>query len=323
MAKFRMATFYAALYGAPSAIGLTGLPMANSIREEAMQRGYVVGENWLKTAVMEGLPAVALAQITGNSYNIGPRYGSPGFTQFSDALKSDHAWYQLLAGASGTTLLNTLTAGNNFFHVVGSMLQPNNKDKAFPLKTEDFVDLFKEISTVNQAWKAIAAINYGKWMSKNEGYIGDVSKSNAIFMAMTGLNPQAQDDLFLKADIRKSEVAMQKFYLKEFIQEHRRYLQAVKDNNPEQAKAFATRAHTMLEISGYPVEKMATAYAIAAKGYESQIDSSDFAFAFKNVPRSRSDFLGIPTPFTTQSNIPETRKEQFRTQTQINRKNQP
>jgi hypothetical protein len=39
----------------------------------------------------------------GNLYNIGDRYGSPGFTQLQDALKSDHAWWQLLAGASGTT----------------------------------------------------------------------------------------------------------------------------------------------------------------------------------------------------------------------------
>lgn len=325
MAKFRMATFYSLLYGAPSAIGLTGLPMSNAIREEAIQRGYTPGENWLKTAVDVGVPAVMAAWITqgkfdsGSLPNFGARYGSPGFTQFNDALKSDHAWYQLLAGASGTTLLNTLTQTSNFFHVAASMLQPNNKDKAFPLKLDDFVDVFKEVSTVNQTWKLIAAINTGKWMSKNEGYLGDVSKAGALFYAMTGTQPQAVDDSYIKGNIKKEEVAFQKWALKEFIQEYRRYLQAAKDNNPEQAKSYFVRANTILEGVGYPTDKIATALSIAAKGYESQINDQDFAFAFKNVPRSRSDVLGIPMPFTTQSNIPDTRREQFRTEEQLKR----
>lgn len=312
-ARGRMMLFYSALYGAPSAVGLTGLPMANSIREEAIQRGYVVGDSWIKSAVMEGLPAMALAHITGNQYNIGPRFGSPGFTQFNEAMKSDTSLWKLLAGASGTTLYNTLTATSPFFYAAGSVLQPNNKDKAFPLKLDDFVDLTKEISSANQLWKLIAAINTGKWMSKNEGYIGDVTKANAAFMALVGVNPQAQDDLYLKHDIDKAAIAMQKYYLKEFIQEYRRGTQAAADGNPRQAADFRRRADTLLEISGFPMEKKGTAIALAMKGYESMVKEEDWNFAFKNVPRSRSDFLGIPMPFTTQSNIPQTRQEQFKT----------
>jgi hypothetical protein len=48
------------------------------------------------------------------------------------------------------------------------------------------------------------------------------------------------------------------------------------------------------------------------------IKSQDYSLAFKHVPQSRSDFLGIPMPFTTQSNMPDTRREQFRTQQQLN-----
>lgn len=321
LARLRLVTFYSLLYGAPTATGLVGLPLANSIRQEAIQRGYNVGENWLTSAVMEGLPAITMAQATGNNYNIGGRYGSPGFTQLYDALKSDHAWYQLLGGAAGTSLQNTLGSANSFFHVAGSMMAPNNKDKAFPLKLDDFVDIFKEITTVNQTWKVLAAIHTGKWMSKNESYIGDVTKANAAFMATFGLNPQEQDDLFNKSEIKKSEVAMQKYYLKEFIQEYRRYMQAASDKNESAAKDYITRAHTMLEISGYPVQKMATAYSLAAKGWESRINASDYDFAFKDVPRSRSDFLGIPMPFTTQSNLPKTRYEQYKNKQLLERKN--
>jgi len=325
MAKFRLATFYSLLYGAPSAIGLTGLPMSNAIREEAIQRGYVPGQNWLSTAVDLGVPAVLGAWITGKGdfqkgslVNFGARYGSPGFTQFNDALKSDHTWYQLLGGASGTSLLNTLTQGQNFFRVAASMFR-DNKDRPFPLKIDDFIDVFKEISTVNQGWKLYMAINTGKWMSKNEGYLSNVSGLGATFYAATGTQPQEVEDSYIKNNIRKGEVEFQKYTMKEGIQEYHRYIQAAKEGNQAQAQAYFKRANTLLEISGYPHDKIATFLSIAAKGYESQINDQDFAFAFKGVPQSRGTFVGIPTPFTTQSNMPATRQEQFATQEKLKR----
>lgn len=331
MARFRMVAFYSALYGAPSAIGVTGLPMAQSIRQEAIERGYNLGENWITTAIDQGIPAVALALITGkgdfykgNNYNVGARLGSPGFTQFYDALKSDAPWYQLLAGASGTVLLNQMSSMGNFFKAMSAMAFRPNGEKPFPLVLDDFVDMFKEISTVNQAWKIYAAINTGKWMSKNEGYIGDVSKWNAAFMATLGLSPQQQEDSYIKADIRKQDIAFQKHALKEFIKEYRRGIQDTKDNNQSEAQKHFKRAFTLLEIAGYPPEKKGTAMALAAKGYESMIRDQDYQFMFKNVPTSKSTFLGIPTPFTTQSNVREVRRDQFRTQGQIDQyKGQP
>jgi len=254
----------------------------------------------------------------GNNYNIGDRLGSPGFTQFSDALKSDHAWYQLLAGAAGTTLIDTLTSTNNFFHATASLLKPRNEDKAFPMKLDDFVDVFKQISSVNQAWKLYAALNTGKWMSKNEGYVGDVTKANAAFMALTGLNPQQQDNEYIKAGILKDDKDYQKYIMKEAIKEMRRGYQDSKDQNQKSAADHFRRADTLMEVGGFPIERKASVLSMAAKGSESMIDSNDYQYAFKDSPRSRSNFMGIPTPFTTQDNIPDVRREQFRTQQQLN-----
>lgn len=328
MARLRMLTFYGLLYGAPSAIGLTGLPMQNAIRSEAIQRGYTMGDNWLSTAIDQGIPAMIAAHITGggdwtkgNNYNIGDRLGSPGFTQLTDATKSDHAWYQLLAGASGTTLLDTLTASNNFFHAMADVFR-DNKDKRFPLKLDDLIDVFKSISSVNQAWKLYAAINTGKWMSKNEGYVGDVTKANAAFMAIFGLSPAQQDNEFIKSGIKKSDEEYQKYVMHETIKEMRRGYQDQKDKNFSSAQDHFKRADALMTVGGFPNERKASVLSMAAKGYESMIDQNDYSYATKNVPESRSDFLGIPTPFTTQSNIPTTRAEQLRTQLQINKAKQ-
>jgi len=332
MQKFRLAAFYSALYGAPSAIGLTGLPMANSIREEAIKRGYTPGENFISTAVDVGLPAIFAAWITGKGDltstdrwksgtlpNFGARYGSPGLTQFSDAMKSDAPWYKILTGAAGTTLMNQLTAGSNFWTAAASLLEPNNSKKIYPLMGDDLLDVAKEVSTANQLYKLYTAINYGKWVSKNEGYLGNVSVAGAAFYSVTGTQPQEVEDKYIKGSIRRGEVEFQKHVFKEAVEEYGRYLQAAANHDSEQAKKYYKRVDALMEIGGLPMDKRGTVLAVGAKGFETQINEQDFAFATKNVPTSRKDFLGIPTPFTTQSNIPTTRMEQFTTEKKLQR----
>lgn len=332
LTRARMLAFYGALYGAPSAIGLTGLPMQDAIRKEAIQRGYTVGENWLSTAFMEGLPQIALALITGkgdlqagNKYNIGGRYGSPGFTQFNDALRSDHPLWQIVGGAAGTTLFDNLTSTlGPVWRVLGSQLNSDNSKKAYPLKLDDLLDAVKSFSTSGtQAVKLITAIETGKWMSKNEGYVGDVSKASATLMALTGISPQQQTDSYLKGNIRTDQEELQKTVGREAIKELRRGYQAQKDHDYNNAQSYFKRADTLMIVSGMPVDRKAAIYAQSMRGQEGMIKDSDWQFASEKVPTSRSDFMGIPTPFTTQSNIPETRMKQFRAASDILKKEKP
>lgn len=329
MAKARILAVYGALYGAPSAVGVMGLPLADSFRKEAVQRGYTVGESWYKTAIMEGLPAITLAMITGkgdieagNKYNIGARYGSPGFTFFNEALKSNHPMWQILAGASGTTLLDNITTTlGPFWRVMGAQLNSDNSKKAYPLKLDDLTDAIKSYSTTGaQAVKLIMAIETGKWMSKNEGYVGDVTKANAAIMAITGLSPQAQDDNYLKGNLHAAQEEFQKQVMKDAIKELRRGYQAQKDKDYNNAQSYFKRAESIMTVAGFPVERKASVYAASLRGQEGMIKDGDWQFASDNVPSSRNDILGIPTPFTTQSNIPQTRLKQFRTESDIHKK---
>lgn len=322
MARGRLLLFNALLYGAPVGVGVAGLPFVESIRKEAIQRGYVIGENWYKTMAMEGLPAWFIGHMTGDWQrmpNIGARFGSPGLTQFRDALKSDKVWYQLLAGAAGTSLANTLGALSPFWKGVTNMLEPDNSKKTWPLKLDDLLGIFKEASVINQGWKFAMALSGGKWMSKNEQEITDVSKAQAAFFSVTGTQPQKQDDAYLKASIKKDEVDMQKSMLRDFIKEYHRYLDASKANDPNGAKDYFKRADSILELGGYPTTKRAAALQIAVSSYKGQIEDSDFKFFTEDVPPIRKDFMGIPTPFVTQSDVPNTRREQFRTETQLDR----
>lgn len=291
MARMRMVGMYSALYGVPSAVGLTGLPASESFRAAAINQGYIVGDNFINSLFMEGIPAMTVAMITGGGdykkgqfYNVGDRYGAQGFTQLREALRSDGTWWKLLGGAGVSTAVNTITNADGFTKAILSFARGDSADTRFKLKLDDLVDLGKEISSVNSAWKTIAALNTGKWFSKNEGYITDVSQPAALFMAGTGLSPQEQDDIYTKTNIKKEQLGIQKYTLNKYIQEIHRAIAATENKNPEQAQDYMKRAAGYLELAGYPMEKRMQAIAIALKGWESRVDTANFDFYLKDVP---------------------------------------
>lgn len=329
MAKARLALFYGALYGAPTIAGLTGAPLTNQIRAEAINRGYNVGENWLSSAVMEGIPAVMMAWITGgaslkhpttsleegNNYNVGDRYGTSGFTQLSE-LFADNGWFQILAGAAGTNMLDQLTSSTNFFHAMAHGAFKPEGENPFPLKLDDFMDVFKDIASVNAAWKLYAAINTGKWLTRNEVPVSGVSAASATFMALTGLSPQQEDDSYVKRNIIKEQHAYQTWATNQFIKEQRRGYMAQKNHEWDQAKQYFTRGRTLLEISGMSPSQKAAAISKSLKNQQDVVKDEDYSM-YRQAPSSRSDFLGIPMPFTTQSNMESTRTEQYREQLRL------
>lgn len=325
-ARFRMFTTYSLLYGIPASSGLIGYPFGDAIREEALSRGYVVGDSWLKSMAMEGLPAFGAFLATGNAYNVGPRYGSQGLTFVQDALRSDNTIWKLLGGAGLSSLGNTFDALGGLTQSSLSWMWANNKDlqnmsAEHVFEVNDIIDVFKEVSSFNQAWKLIYALNTGRWMSKNEGYIKDVGALDAIFMSVTGLSPQGQDDMYHMQNVMKTEKEAQEYAYKQFSKEFHRGLQASKDGNQTQSNEYMRRAFWHLEWSGYPLDMKAQAIARASKGYESMMAQTEANFATRHIPQHKPGLFGtqLNLPFLGQSNVPETRLKQYETRTQQQR----
>src|SRR5882762_8094539 len=100
LARARLMAGYGAMYGIPSAIGVTGIPGGDKARKYALDNfGYIPGEHWYSTAIMEGWPALFLNKATGNNYDIGGKWGTKGMTTVSDLLRGDKTWLQLVGGA--------------------------------------------------------------------------------------------------------------------------------------------------------------------------------------------------------------------------------
>lgn len=293
MERAKILAYQSMLYGVPTAIGVTGLPLGDVLRKAALENGYVVGDNWVDSLVTEGLPATMIALLTGEGdikkgtwLNIGDRFGSQGFETIREAFRGDKTMWDILGGAGFSVAKGFWDGSDGFREMVLSGLREDGQKIKFT--PEDILDIFKEISSVNNTWKLIAALNTGKWLSKKEAYLGDVSRSQAWVQFLTGLQEQGVTDLQLMSWSQKDKANMEKYVEQQFMQEFRRGLR-VQSEYPEEANKYFSRAFHWLAVGDYPTQKRTGLIARASKDYESLIESMNWSFYMNNVAPSQID----------------------------------
>lgn len=285
MARARLVTGFAMLYGLPNAVGVTGAPVADNLREHFMDDlGYIPGEKWVSTMLNEGFPAWSWAMISGNGDlqaghlpNIGDRFGSQGWQNIKQAMRSNIPWWQAIGGAGVSTASNFMSAAfDPFYQGALSWARGDRSDERFTIRGADLLEPWKQVSTISMGARLWTALQTGKWVSANEQYETDVSPLRAALLATLGMNPQEQDDAFNKNQMVQGETEAQKAALKEFIKDWRRGLEAKENNDQEQGDAYIRNAMARLTTVGYPYEKILSAMAIANKGWEKAIDSANY-----------------------------------------------
>lgn len=285
--KARLFAINGTLFGVPVAFGISGLPLGDVIRKTAIDNGYVPGSpqnSYLNSAITEGLPALMLNLMTGQTYNVGERYGQTGVPVLRDLLRSDKTFWDVVGGAPYSILSNIFGSVDPFTQMALDGIRGDGK---FKLKAEDFADAFREITSANASLRLYAAMNSHKWLTKNEGYISDVTTPNAVFMTLTGLGPQELSDLQLKGWTKDQEKEAQKLGIQKFVKEMRRGFQAQDANNVGQAQDYFNRAWSWLRVSGFPEDRYTEAMAIATRDWESIINRSNYEYYMKHVPTYR------------------------------------
>lgn len=278
MARARILTVFAGLYGLPNAIGVTGAPFSDNLREHFMDDlGYIPGEKWWSTMINEGYPAWQMAMITGKLDNVGDRFGSQGFQNIKQALRGDVPMAIALGGAGVSTGWNfTKSFADPYYQWYNSWLRGDNTDDRFTITAGDLIKPWKEISSVSTASKLWAAIQTGKWISKNEQNITDVTPLHAALLGVTGLSPQEQDTLFTQNQMVKGEQDAKKAALSGFIVDWRRGIQNRHDNET-QSIAYYKNAISRAITAGMDPSEINTAIAIANKAAgPNAIDDSDY-----------------------------------------------
>lgn len=280
--KIRLVGANAAMYGIPTGLGVTGIPFTDNLRKYALENGYVVGDNFLTSLAMEGIPSSLLALTTGNWYNVADRYGNKGFDQITSVQRTDKSMLDILGGAAYSKLKDAWGSTDGFRAAIMSAFRDDGK--FFPVTIEDMSDIFRGISSVNQGMRLAAAVNIGKWMSRKDTYLTDVTPMNAIFQSITGMQSQNVADVTRKTTSLQDQKALYEEAEKQFTQEFQRFAQAHKDNDPDAARKSMIRGLAWLNIAGYPRDKFMSLVSRAAGNNRSLVDSVDWSFYIQNAP---------------------------------------
>lgn len=275
LARARIVTGFSLLYGVPNAIGVTGLPFSDNIRQHFMDDlGYIPGEKWASTMINEGWPAWQIAMITGKLPNFGDRFGSQGFQNIKQALRGDIPMALAIGGASTSTFYNLISSTlDPYYQFLASWYRG---DGNFRIKSADLVEPLKEISSYSTFSKWWTAMHTGDWVSKNEQVVTKVDMLNATLYGLTGMQPQEQDDMFQGNQMIKGEEELKKRVLKDITKDWRRGIEARANNDIEQSNQYFANAKSRGIVSGMSPSEITTAITIATRNMGTAVDAANW-----------------------------------------------
>lgn len=289
--RSRLVGTYAALYGVPTSLGLTGIPFADFMRKSAEENGYVVGNNYLETLATDGALSLLSGLVTGATtgkatyLNFPERYGSSGFEPIREALRSDQSWLKLAGGAAFGKFGSAFANYDPFIATLQSMWKG---DGQFKLHAADWLRLTKEISSVNAGVRAYIAFNTSNWTSKDESLLDkNISPALAAFMTVSGTSPQQVQDSYLKIWSTKDMEASHQKGIKLYIKERRRGYE-IAQTDKAQSIEFNKNAVGYLKMYGVPMKDWDKAEALAQEGRKTLVDKIDWSFYITKAPQEQA-----------------------------------
>ena len=293
--RFRMLYTNAALYGVPMSVGLTGLPVVDYIRQKAMEENYVVGDNYLTSMLMEGVPSALGAIISGKGdpqagtwYDVGSRFGTKGFEFLGSAAnRIDKSFLDIAGGPAYSIIKDTVGATDGLARAMISLARRDQD--AFPMTVEDLIDPLRNISSVNTAVRDYFIMNGGRWVSKNDAYLADANGWDAFMSTAFGLKDQNINNIQIMSNAIKAQGEAEKVAEAQFRQEFRRAQLALKENDPAGHKKFMTRAQAWLELGGFREDRINGLVARAIDDNTSVLDKLNFDFYLRKAPDKDTD----------------------------------
>lgn len=269
--KSRVFTGNALLWGAPATLGgvtFGSMPMMNydDIRQYAIAHGINVHEKWYQ-ALSEGLPTMLLNAITGHETSL-QRF-SPNATQLRDIVDGKKEWLEVLTGASGQMMGKLASSTMPFVMWARSGF---SQDSGYKVKMNDIVNGMENVSSFNNAEKAIVAYNTGKYISKNEMLVTDVDKFESVLLGL-GLNPQRVNDAYQMIDYGKNLKSAQDKIEKKIIEDWRLAISAAGRQDHQTMVDYMNRVQVYVAQGNFTKKQELDIFRKAVSGNESLVDS--------------------------------------------------
>lgn len=291
-ARARMVAWNAAIYGVPATVGLTGLPLGDTMRQAAIDHGYTPGNAYISTLINEGLMSTMAGLVTGLGdikkgvyVNIGDKFGQGGFTPIKEVLSGDAKWYQLF-GAAPQKLYDIVTSFDDEWQFAGSFMRQDQV--LFKPNVQSALKILKNVTSANNGLRTYAALNTGNWISKDEDIMDTgIGAGQAIVNFIAGTQPIRAADTRNVNALRKDRDEFQKTGERNAMKEWHFGTNNM-DSNPNQALIHFNNAMIELKIHGYPDEKYSSFMALVNKNKESVAKDMDWSYFMRNVdPRKK------------------------------------
>ena len=188
----RLLAFNGAMYGVPvgAAGPIAGLvwPWQESVEKHAQDQGINLDGNAISKVLSRGLYEIITEAATGKQFTIGERFGPGGMPTIKDYAEGRKSGLDVLLGASYTVSKDVIKNAYPAMMGVASIFRGPDKER--PFTSDDILDAFRSVSTINNATKAWMIYNYGTYQTRTGVPILGGDGTSAGFMAMLGVNPR-------------------------------------------------------------------------------------------------------------------------------------
>jgi hypothetical protein len=209
---------------------------------------------------IDGFASSFFEYMTGEDLNIASRYGPGGLTTFYDFWRGDKDFNEILLGASGGIMLQTIDDAIPMLRAMRSEIF-DYEGGIYNLTADDMVQPFRNISVVDNVIKLNDVYNLGIWASRNETNIMEMDLPQAWMAFITGLTPQEMEDAFAKGTATQDARSDHNNAVREVVKYYRRAMQM--EPGPERESAMR-QIKAIMTIKGFTPRQRLNAWKRAA-----------------------------------------------------------
>jgi hypothetical protein len=298
--KARAFLGHSLMYGIPvgglgAPLGGFGWPLHEEIRKYMLENGWETDDNIVEEIANKGIVQTVWGVLGDEKdHNFAERYGPGGTSYLKDLVRGDKTIFELLSGIAGSVWGDALMKTEPVAFGMISLF--SGEDDVWPLMQEDLNEAMSVISTWNNASKAIAAANLGKYISKNGVVMDDeVNGWDAMFSFLTGTQPQSLSDDFLKIESLQDQKQVKEEARKEFLKYFRLGIRkGAEGAPPEEAARYFKKAKAMVEAGGFTPMEHSRLLQQAYQGFENQSIKLGDRFSLQ-FPEAREQWIKAMT----------------------------
>lgn len=264
--KAKVLLTYSALYGIPvGASAALIYPFYDDVRTKMLEEGVDM-DNLAIKSLHDGIVATLGYLITGETYNVGERFGPAGLSTVKELFAEDSDWLDTLGGAVGSVAGDFIKSSDAAYNAVMNFFDPTHA----PPTTADFVEVLRNVSSFNNAYRAYYMLNAKSYFTKNDTLVTEDNTGMDAFMAMfAGVVPADIGDTFkMLGSLKEQKEAQQKARL-EAVKYLRRMMHARKDSDWSKVDANLRLAKAALEMGGVRKSEYSSVLKQAYSGHES------------------------------------------------------